>query len=83
MTIDGTVGTFEKLKKTSAVMDESITNAFIRAYGIDGINFSNMEQVYAPAVSGLGSMEKVREHLISKGMSANFADYLAARYIKK
>jgi len=41
--INGQYGTFEKLKKTSAMMDESITNSFLRVYGIDGIKFGNME----------------------------------------
>lgn len=28
-------------------------------------------------------MQKVREHLLSRGMTPNFADLLAAKYIKK
>lgn len=83
MHLNGKIGSFEKLKKTSAMMDESITNMFLQVYGIDGIRFANMEQVYSPIVSGMGSMAKVREHLIERGMTANFADLLAARYIKK
>lgn len=76
-------GSFEKLKKTSAFIDESIHGSFLRLYGIDGINFANMEEVYNPLVSGLGSMHKVRQHLLSRGMTAQFTDILAAKYIKK
>lgn len=81
--MNGSVGSFEKLKKTSTMMDQQITNMFLKIYGIDRIRFANMEQVYSPIVSGMGSMAKVREHLIERGMTANFADLLAARYIKK
>ena len=41
-----------------------------------------MEQVYAPHVSGHGSMEEARKSLITNGMSPHFAGILAARYIK-
>ena len=41
-----------------------------------------MEQVYSPQVSGMGSMQEVRAHLLKNGMSEQFADLLAARYIK-
>jgi len=42
-----------------------------------------MEEVYNPLVSGFGSMHKVRQHLLSRGMTAQFTDILAAKYIKK
>jgi len=77
------LGSIEKLKKTSAFIDESIRGSFLRLYGIDGINFANMEEVYNPLMSGLGSMHKVRQHLLSRGMTAQFTDILAAKYIKK
>lgn len=41
-----------------------------------------MEQVYSPLVSGLGDMSQVRKHLIKNGMSRQFTDILAAKYIK-
>lgn len=34
-------------------------------------------------MSGFGTMLEARKHLISRGMSANFADSLAKRYINK
>ncbi len=41
-----------------------------------------MEQVYAPHVSGLGTMEATRQFLVSKGMTPHFAGLLASKYIK-
>ena len=48
------IGTFEKFKKTSEIMDETIKSSFLRLYGIDGIGFSNLEDVYSPLLSGFG-----------------------------
>lgn len=56
MLIDGKFGTFEKLKKTSAAINQQMTSSFLNIYGIDGITFANLEQVYSPTVSGMGSM---------------------------
>lgn len=42
-----------------------------------------MEDVYAPQVSGISSLEKTRSYLLKNGMSGQFADILAAKYIKK
>lgn len=50
------IGTFEKLKATTAYIDETIENAFLTRFGIRGINYANLEQVYNPLVSGLGTM---------------------------
>jgi hypothetical protein len=41
-----------------------------------------MEQVYSPVISGMGTMQQVRAHLLKNGMSKQFTDLLAARYIK-
>jgi len=56
---------------------------FYENYNIRGINVDNLEQVYNAHVTGLGDMMQTRDHLISKGMSGSFADYLARRYINK
>ena len=50
------MGTFEKLKKSSAYIDEKISQSFMMRFGFDGITFENMEQVYSPLVSGKGDM---------------------------
>lgn len=78
-----TYGTFEKLKKTTAVLDQAIEDSFLKRFGIEGVSFSNLEQVYSPAISGMGSMAQVRTHLLMNGMTQQFADMLASRYIKK
>ena len=36
-------GTFEKLDKTSKVLNEQIRLAFLRSYGVDGIEFGKIE----------------------------------------
>jgi hypothetical protein len=62
-------GTFEKLKKTSAYIDNAISDSFLSRFGFDGVTFANMEQVYSPGISGMGSMSQVRNHLIKNGMT--------------
>lgn len=76
-------GTLEKLRKTSNAMDNMINGQFSRVYGVDGIGFSNMEQVHSPIKSGKGTMKDVRQHLLARGMTEQFADILAAKYIRK
>ena len=41
-----------------------------------------MEQVYNPLVSGMNEMSQVRKHLLSNGMTRQFTDILAAKYIR-
>jgi len=56
---------------------------FFEQYEIKGISIDNIEDVYNTRLTGLGDMTQTRDHLISKGMSGSFADYLARRYINK
>lgn len=77
------IGTFEKLKKTSGFIDQKIQEVFLTRFGFRGIHFENMEDVYAPQVTGISSLEKTRSYLLKNGMSGQFADILAAKYIKK
>ena len=79
----GKHGTFEKLEKTSKILSEAIQNSFLDNYGIAGISFGNEEQVYNPLKTGLGTMKEVREMLLENGMKAQYADLLAAKYLKK
>ena len=60
---------FEKLKKLSAILNQSIETGFLKQYGISGMQFHNMEEVYSPLKSGFGSMLETREYLLKKGMS--------------
>jgi hypothetical protein len=52
--ISDTYGTFDKLKKTTAFIDEAISHSFLDRFGFEGVNFANMEQVYSPDISGMG-----------------------------
>ena len=81
--IEDKIGTFEKLKKTSSYIDQKIGEMFMTRFGFKGIRFENMEDAYAPQVTGISSLEKTRSHLLKNGMSGQFADILAAKYIKK
>ena len=40
-----------------------------------------MHEVYSPWVSGFGSLEETRTHLLAKGMTEQFADLLAHKFI--
>lgn len=42
-----------------------------------------MEDVYNPQVTGIPSFEETRSYLLKNGMSTQFTDILAAKYIKK
>jgi len=72
--IKGNFGTFEKLQKTASVFDEQIRQNFLVQYGIDGISFSSIEQVYNPLVTGIATMAQTRAHLVRKGMTPDYAD---------
>lgn len=60
----GEMGTFEKLKKSSAYIDEKISQSFMTRFGFEGITFENMEQVYSPLIAGMGDMAQIRNHLV-------------------
>jgi hypothetical protein len=51
------------------VLDQQISKSFEENFGIEGITFSNMEQVYSPLLSGFGQMHETRQHLLKNGMS--------------
>jgi hypothetical protein len=54
----GSMPEFDRLKKTSFTMNEMIGQHFRETHGLNGITFNNMEQVYNPLVSGIGSIQK-------------------------
>lgn len=49
-------GTLDKLRKTTAVVDDTIGSQFSSLYGVDGIGLSTIEQVHSPLKSGKCSM---------------------------
>ena len=58
------------------------TKSVLTRFGILGINLDNLEQLYSPLLTGLGSMSNARFFLIQRGMTAELADSLALRYIQ-
>lgn len=38
-------------------------------YGFKGVSLDNIEDVFNPSVSGIGSMQATRTYLIQRGMS--------------
>jgi hypothetical protein len=50
-------------------------------FGISGVSFKNIEQVYNPMLSGTPSMSATHKHLISQGMPVHLADSLAVKYL--
>jgi len=80
--LGGKTGPFDKLHKASTALDSQIEKTFLNRFGIPGIGYANMEQVYSPYLSGIGSMEGTRNFLVSKGMTPHFAGLLASKYIK-
>lgn len=46
----------------------------IERYGILGVQLDNLEQLYNPLLSGIGSITETRSYLIQKGMNAALAD---------
>jgi hypothetical protein len=77
----GTISTFDKLRKTTTALNELTSSIFLDRFGLAGITLDRLDQVYNPMVTGYGSLEETRRFLISKSMTAAFADKLAETYI--
>lgn len=77
------VSTFDRLRKTQTALNEEAAQIVLDRFGVKGVSLDNLEQVYNPLVSGFGTMQAARAHLIKKGMTAELADKLAQRYISK
>lgn len=60
----------QRFQKTSLVLNELIGNMFRENYGIDGITYDNIEDVYNPLLTGFGSLHQTHEYLMSQGMDA-------------
>lgn len=54
----------QRLKKTFTILNDHITNFFIQGFGIDGITYENIEEVYNPLRTGLGSLQATHEFLL-------------------
>lgn len=77
------VSTFDRLRKTQTALNEEAAQVVLDRFGIKGVTLDNLEQVYNPLISGFGTMQAARTHLIKKGMTSELADTLAKRYIAK
>ncbi len=73
----------DRLRKTSLAINEETQKLILERFGIASINMENIEQVYNVKYSGIGSLAETRRYLIKKGMTAEFADNLAKRYLNR
>ena len=60
-----------------------IGDIFRDGHGIDGITLDNLEMIYDPLVSGVGSVFKRKQQLVSQGMALATAEDLLTRYLNK
>ena len=74
---------FHRLNQTAQMANHQISETFERQFGIKGITFDNMEQVYNQHVSGIPTVLKTRQYLIEHGMSDTLAKKLMDRYLSK
>lgn len=75
-------GTFEKLGKTQQIIDQTISNQFKRLYNVENMSYLDLHNAYSSMNSGFANMANARAHFLRNGMSAQFADILAAKHIK-
>jgi hypothetical protein len=63
------VSTIDRLQKTQLALNEEASRAIMERFGFKGISLDNIEDVFNPSVSGIGSMQATRTYLIQRGMS--------------
>jgi hypothetical protein len=73
--------TFTRLEKTMFSVDELVQKIFRDRFAIDNVGFSNVHEVFNPLNSGIGSMRKMKEHLLDRGMSQGLVESLEKRYL--
>lgn len=74
---------FHRLNQTAQMVNHQIGETFERQFGIKGITFDNIEQVYNSHVSGIPTVLKTRDYLVQNGMSDALAKKLMDRYLTK
>jgi hypothetical protein len=67
---------FEKLQKTSFVLNERVRMMVKESYGFDGITFDNIEQLFNPRVTQINSVHETIDYLVQRGMSFTLAQKL-------
>lgn len=73
----------QRFQKTSSVLNELIGQIFREGFAIEGINYDNIEQVYNPLLTGLGSLHATHEYLMSQGMSPDTSNMLCRKYLNQ
>jgi hypothetical protein len=72
---------FERLNVTSKLINHQIGCYFEDYFGIKGITYDTLAQVYNPHHSGIPSLARTRDHLVANGMSDSFASELLNKYL--
>lgn len=76
-------GLASDLKITSTGINDLIENHFEEHYGIEGITYDNIEQVYNPKISGIQTLAETRDYLIQHGMTDSLTEQLLQQYLRK
>ncbi len=75
--------TFQRLQKQFVAVNFLIEDLMQQQYGLMGINFDNIEDVYNTHITGLKTLAETRDYLIERGMSDSFAEKLLYQYLRK
>lgn len=70
-----------RLQKTMLSVDTLVADIFRDRFGIEGIEFSNIEQVFDPYVSGIPSIRETQDFLVKNGMSLSMSENLKSKYL--
>lgn len=62
-------------------VDTLVADIFRERFGIEGLDFSNIEQVYDPFVSGIPSVRATQDFLVKNGMIASMSENLKQKYL--
>ena len=73
----------QRFEKTSKLLDELVGQAFRENFGIEGVSYENIEDVYDPLLSGFGSLHQTHDFLLSQGMKAETSKMLCRKYLNK
>ena len=68
-----TLPVFEKLQKTSFVLNERVRMMVKESYGFEGIMFDNIEQLFNSHITQITSIHETIDYLVQRGMSFTLA----------
>lgn len=75
--------TFRRLEKQFTAVNFLLEDLMQRQFGIKGITFDNIEDVYNRHVTGLKTLAETRDYLTERGMSDTWAEKLMFQYLRK